>query len=244
MVGQLGVDLVPDLGVLDHVLVHVHALTVDDEEEVERQARVMLGVAGNRHVLLHVLLAVLLGEVVDDALLLLDASVRGVEVYVHALVLEVLLEPKVGVIGLFLDVDVPVLGVLEAHDRYRILPASRELVRLVDQRLVVDGTLLRGIDRRLLCACLRLCGLRRLVACTTTQERKAKHGSHGHSNALRLSKTVHRQAPLVQLILLSADRLHQIVRNKTTFNLTQQGGWHTGSRVTHQLPRSQCVIFK
>ena len=127
MFGKLLVNLGPHLGILHHVLVQVHILAVDVQVQVKRQPRMMLGIAGHGDVLLHIVLAVLLREVVDDALLLGHTASRGIEVHLHTVFLQIGLQLEVGVVGPLLHLDVIAERILHGHGLQRVFPALRQL---------------------------------------------------------------------------------------------------------------------
>ena len=88
VIGQLFMDLSPDLRILHHILVFIDVHTVDDEVKVESQSGVMLGIAGHGNVFRHIGRAVFCRKVIHYLLLRGDAAAGGIQIDVNAFLLK------------------------------------------------------------------------------------------------------------------------------------------------------------
>ena len=148
VIGELFVNLRPDVSVFYHILVLYDILAVYNKIQVESKYCVVLGIARLCDGFRRVISAVFLGEFIHNPLLLLNASARGIEVYINILFFEVSLKLEICVVCFFLNFDLILDRVGHCNCLEVFLPVIGELVRLVDNRHIVNA-----VDFRVACGC-------------------------------------------------------------------------------------------
>ena len=99
----------------------------------------MLGEAGSGYGLCRVVRAVLFCKTVHDVLLSRDAAAGGIQFKVDAVVFfKVLLQGKIGIAGLCLNLRLISHGVHDRDSLQRIFPALRQGVVLIHQHQIID----------------------------------------------------------------------------------------------------------
>ena len=133
IIGKQGMDFGEDFLLRNHLVVIINHLAVHHQANIHRESRMVLGIAGDCHILPDIIRSVFFGKFFDYLLLAGDTPINGVQLNLYALFQQSITQLHKMSVGFTLDLELTPHGIFCCNERDICLIIVREFMGFVHQ---------------------------------------------------------------------------------------------------------------